>query len=139
MRSNIKILAIHNFSCFEFPFFAFKIWRKRASHGLRMPNEAFFSTFGLGHIIWTDKFWGILGIFDQFISMLINWLNGCCSNHFRYCESMWVPCPCFPLIHYFYKKVSVYIHVPNIYLGLGFKFEFEFGPQIFRDLAILCP
>ena len=39
-----------------------------------------------------------------------------------------VPCPCFPLIkHYFYKKLSlckVYIHIPNIYLGLGFEFEF---------------
>ena len=29
------------------------------------------------------------------------------------------------LVHYFYKKLSLYIHLPNIYLGLGF----EFGPQ----------
>ena len=37
----------------------------------------------------------------------------------------WVSCPCFPLfIYYFY---------PNIYLELGF--EFEFGPQRIRDLA----
>ena len=26
---------------------------------------------------------------------------------------------------------------PNIYLGLGF--EFEFGPQRIRDIAIVCP
>ena len=43
---------------------------------------------------------------------------------------LWVPCPCFPLInhfkHYFYKKLSLYIQIPNIYLGL--VFEFEFGP-----------
>ena len=37
---------------------------------------------------------------------------------------------CFPLInHYFYKKLSLYIQIPNIYLGLGF----EFGPQRTRD------
>ena len=32
-------------------------------HGLRTPNEAFFSlksrTFGLGQTNWADKFWGI--------------------------------------------------------------------------------
>ena len=49
---------------------------------------------------------------------------------------LWVPCPCFPLInHYFYKKLSLYIQIPNIYLGLGF----EFGPQRIWDLAIVCP
>ena len=41
-------------------------------HGLRMPNEAFFlsksQTFGLGQIIWADKFWSIWGIFGQIIS-----------------------------------------------------------------------
>ena len=41
---------------------------------------------------------------------------------------LWVPCLCFPLInHYFYKKISLYIHIPNIYLELGF--ECEFGKQ----------
>ena len=45
---------------------------------------------------------------------------------------LWVPCPCFPIInHYFYKKLSLYIHIPNIYLGLGF----EFGLQRIRDLT----
>ena len=48
----------------------------------------------------------------------------------------WVPCPCFPLFsHYFYKKLSLYIHMPNVYLGLGF----EFGPQRIRDwVRSLC-
>ena len=33
------------------------------------------------------------------------------------------PCPCFLLFnHSFYKKLSLYIHIPNIYLGLGFEF-----------------
>ena len=50
----------------------------------------------------------------------------------------WVHCPCFPLINrYFYKKVSLYIQIPNKYLGLGF--EFEFGLQRIRNLAIVCP
>ena len=49
----------------------------------------------------------------------------------------WVPCPCFPLFNnYFYKKLSLYIHIPNIYLGL---LGFEFGPQRTRDLAFVCP
>ena len=34
----------------------------------------------------------------------------------------------------FLQKVSLYIQIPNIYLGLGF----EFGPQRIRDLAIVC-
>ena len=49
---------------------------------------------------------------------------------------LWVPCPCFLLFnHYFYKKPSLYIRIPNIYLRLGF----EFGLQRIRDLAIVCP
>ena len=35
------------------------------------PKKPFSSksqTFGLGQTIWADKFWGILGIFGQFIS-----------------------------------------------------------------------
>ena len=40
--------------------------------------------------------------------------------------------PCFPLFnHYFYKKLSLYIHIPNIYLG--------FGLQRIRHLAFVCP
>jgi hypothetical protein len=31
------------------------------------------------------------------------------------------------------KKLSLYIHIPNKYLG------FEFGPRRIRDLAFMCP
>ena len=48
------------------------------------------------------------------------------------------------LVHVFHystlistKKLSLYIHTPNVYLGLGF--EFKYGPQRIRDLAFLCP
>jgi hypothetical protein len=37
---------------------------------------------------------------------------------------------------YFYKKLSLYIHIKNIYLGLG---RFEFGQQRIRDLATVRP
>ena len=47
----------------------------------------------------------------------------------------WVPSPCPPLFnHCFYKELSLYIHIPNIYLGLGF----EITPQIIRDSAFVC-
>ena len=39
------------------------------------------------------------------------------------------------LAHYFYKKLGLYIYIPNIYFGSGF----EFGPQRIRDLAFVCP
>ena len=42
---------------------------------------------------WADKFWGIWGIFGRFVST------------------------------HFYKKLSLYIQIPNIYLRLGFEFE----------------
>jgi hypothetical protein len=49
-----------------------------------------------------------------------------------------VHCPGFSLInHYFYKKISLHIKIPNIYLGLGF--QFEFGPERIRDLYIEYP
>ena len=39
-----------------------------------------------------------------------------------------VSCPCFSLIiHYFYKKLCLYIQIQNIYLG------FEFVQQRIRD------
>ena len=34
--------------------------------------------------------------------------------------------------HCFYKKLRLYVRIPNIYLGLGF--EFEFGPQRIKYL-----
>ena len=40
-------------------------------HGLRTPNEAFFSsksqTFELGQTIWADRFWGIWGTYCLYI------------------------------------------------------------------------
>ena len=96
-------------------------------HELWTPNEAFFhrnpKLLGLGRQFGQINF----GAFEVFLADLSAPIL-----------VLWVPCPCFPLInHYFYKKLSLYIHIPNIYLGLGF--EFEFGPQIIRDLAIVCP
>ena len=70
---------------------------------------------------WADKFWGIWGIFCQTI-----------RTHFDTVS----PLSMFPLFnHYFYKNLSLYIHIPNVYLGLGF----EFGPQRIRYLAFVCP
>ena len=37
--------------------------------------------------------------------------------------------------HYFNKKLSLYIHIPNIHLELGFEFE----PQRIKDLAFVRP
>ena len=93
-------------------------------HGLRTPRESSFrksQTFGLGQTNWADKFWGIWGIFGQTI-----------STHFDTLKSF-VHVYCFPLFnHYFYKKLSLHIHIPNIYL-------FEFGPQRIRYLVFVCP
>jgi hypothetical protein len=62
-----------------------------------------FRTFGLGQTNWADK----LGIFSAKLSAPI--------------LVQWGPCPCFSLFnHYFYKKLSLYIHILNIYLELGF-------------------
>ena len=92
-------------------------------HGLQTPNEAFFhgnpKVLSLGRQFGQINFW-TFGVFSVNLSAPI--------------LVLWVPCPCFPLIkHYFYKKLSLYIQIPNIYLGSGF----EFGLQ--RDLAIVCP
>ena len=90
-------------------------------HGLRTPNEAFFIEKGrqFGQINS-----GPFGVFSDKLSASI--------------LVQWVPCPRFPLFnHYFYKKISLYIHILNIYLGLGF--ELEFGLQRITDLAFVCP
>ena len=95
-------------------------------HGLRTPNKAFFhwnlELLGLSRQIGQINS-GAFGVFLAKLSALI--------------LVQWVPCPCFLLVfnQYFYKKLSLYIHIPNIYLG----FEFEFGPQRIRDLALVCP
>jgi hypothetical protein len=62
---------------------------------------------GFGQTIETDKFWGIWGIFGKFM-----------STHFG-TDS---PLSMFLLInHYFCKKLSFYIQIRNICLGLGFE------------------
>ena len=67
-------------------------------------ERAFFrksQTFWLGQTNWAVNFGAIWGIFDQTI-----------STHFGTVSP--VPCPCFPSFnHYFYKKLSLYIHIPN--------------------------
>ena len=94
-------------------------------HGLRTPNEALFhrnpKLLGLVRQCGQINF-GAFGLFSADLSATI--------------LVLWVPCPCFPLInHYFYKKLSLYTRIPNIYLGL----RFEFGLQRIWDLAIECP
>ena len=99
--------------------------RNQMYHGLRTPNEAFFhrnpKLLGLGKQFGQINF-GAFGVFSANLSAPI--------------LVQWVPCPCFPSInHYFYKKLSLYIQISNVYFGLGF----EFGPQRIRDWAITCP
>ena len=95
-------------------------------HGLRMPNEAFFSlksrTFGLGQTNWADKFKTISGIFVQTINTQFGTVSSLSILQYSTIIS---------------KKLSLYIQISNIYLGLGF--EFEFGPQRIRDIAFVCP
>ena len=91
----------------------------------RTPNEAFFhwnpELFGLGRHVGQINF-GAFGVFSAKLSAPI--------------LVQWVPCPCFPLFnHHFCKKLRLFIHIPNIYLGL----EFEFRPQRIWDLASVCP
>ena len=78
----------------------------------------------MGQTIWSDKFWGIWNIFVRFV-----------ITHFGTEES---PLSMFSINQpLFLQKLSLYIQIPNIYLGLGFEFEFEL--QKIRDLAIVCP
>jgi hypothetical protein len=51
-------------------------------------------------LAWAGKFWGTWGIFGQTISTHFDTVSNTLFNH------------------YFYKKLSLYIHNPNIYLGL---------------------
>jgi hypothetical protein len=81
---------------------------------IKIPN------FGLGQISWADRFWGIFG---RFI-----------STHFGTVSPLSMFSINQPL--FLQKTKPFYIQIPNIYLGLGF--EFEFGSQRIRDLAIVC-
>ena len=67
---------------------------------------------------WEDKFWGL---FSQTI-----------STHFDTESPISILSIIQPLF-LFQKKLSLYIQIPNIYLG------YEFGPQRIRDLAFVCP
>ena len=88
------------------------------------PMKPFFiviTIFGLGQTNWPDKIWGIW-VFSVQISAPI--------------LVLWDTCPCFPLFNcYFYKKLGLYIHIPNIYPGLRFEFE----QKRIRNLAFVCP
>ena len=89
--------------------------KKDLLYDFERPMKPFASksqTFGLGRTIWADKFWVIWGIFGQFIStyFTVSPLSMFFINQ--------------PL---FLQKLSLYIQIPKIHLGLGF--EFEFGPQ----------
>ena len=81
--------------------------------GLRTPNEAFFhqnlKLLGLGRFF---------GVFSVGLSEPI--------------LVLWVLCPYFPLInHYSYKKLSLYIQIPNIYFWL----EYELGPHTKKEFS----
>jgi hypothetical protein len=95
------------------------------NQGLRTPNEAFFH--------WNPKLLGLgrqngqinseaFGVFSAELStpILVQWVH-------VFHNSIIIST----------KELSLYIHIPNTYLGLGF--EFEFGPQRIRDLAFVCP
>ena len=77
-------------------------------------------SFGLRQTNWADKFWGIWGISGRTI-----------STHFGTVSPLFM----FSIIQLLVlqKKLSIFIHIPNIFLGLGF--EFEFVPQRIRYLA----
>ena len=88
------------------------------------PMKPFFhpnpQLLGLGRQFRQIKF-GAFGVFLANLSALI--------------LVKWVPCPCFPLINnYFYKKLSLNIQIPKIYLGVGV----EFGQERIRYLVIVC-
>ena len=81
-------------------------------HGLRTLNEAFF--------YWNPELLELGRQIGQINSVAFGIFSAKLSAPILV---QWVPCPCFPLFnHYFYNKLSLYIHIPNIYLGLGFEF-----------------
>ena len=79
-------------------------------------------TFELEPTNWADKFWGIWGIFDQTISI-----------HFVHVFHVVI------FNHYFYKKLSLYIHTPNKFgIGIGiWIFNFSILKQNWRYFHLL--
>ena len=99
------------------------------SHGLRTLDEANFQlksqTFGFGQTNWTDKFWSIWGIFAaRFI-----------STHF----GTVIPLSMFFINQPFFlqKKLSLYICIPSISLGLGFEFKSQTIKQTFSHRVFI--
>jgi hypothetical protein len=94
-------------------------------HRLQTPNEAFFHC--------NPELLGLERQNGQINSGAFGYFRPHYQHPFWYSES---------LVHVFHystiistKKLSLYIHIPNIYLVLGF----EFGMQRIRDLAFVCP
>ena len=75
----------------------------------------------------------LLGLGRQFGQIHFGAFGGISANLSAPILVLWVPCPCFLLIinHYFHKKLNLYIQIPI--------FEFEFGLQRIKELAIVCP
>jgi hypothetical protein len=98
-------------------------WTRNTDASLKHNFSLKSRTFGLGQTNWADKFCGIWGIFGQTI-----------STHFGTVS----PLSMFFIIQplFLQKKAFTYIHIPNIYLGLGF--EFEFGLQRITYGFSLC-
>ena len=89
-----------------------------------MKQAELLKTFGLGRTNLEDKFWDIWDVSCQSICVHFGTLNPLSMYSINQ-----------PL--HMSTKISLYIHIPNIYLGLGF--EFEFWPQRIRDFAFVCP
>ena len=86
-----------------------------------------------GFFLKIPNFWAWADKLGQKISGHFGYFRSNYKDPFWYSES---------LVHVFHystiistKKLSLYIHILNIYLGLGF----DFGSQRFRDLVFVCP
>ena len=100
----------------SFSFFKVFLCLFKLTHGLWLPNEAFFcrnpKLLGWGRQFRQINF-GSFGVFSAPSAPIL---------------VQWVPCPCFPLInHYFYKKPSLYIQI------------FIWDWYLNLNLTIVCP
>ena len=83
---------------------------------LKLTTDAQWSLLGLGGQI------GQINFAELSTPILVLWVSRPLFNHYFQDD-------------YFYKKLSLYIHIPNNNLRLGF----EFGPQRIRNLAVRSP
>ena len=101
----VSVMGFNALDCLGIELFPTHLrYHYRCSYGLRTPRESFCFQkswiFGLGQTFWAEIVWGIWGIFGRTI-----------STHFGTASA------CFPLFnHYFYKKLSLYILLPNIWI-----------------------